>query len=177
MCGHGTSCSLHSRSPVPGHDSGHMVTCQHAGQHSSTCDQDIIISPPDTSVAVIDNVVTQDQDCDVSHLLSALIYWCQGKPGGCSVDTDHVQSLVTCSDLASVSVSWHYEPDYNNIEIPCPTYVRGHFTKKFSELRYLSLLWYFRYFIFSSSGKHLLPEDTGGWIVVGGKVSVLGLGR
>ena len=112
-----------------------MVTCQQAGQHSSTCDQDIIISPPDTSVAVIDNVVTQDQDCDVSHLLSALIYWCQGKPGGCSVDTDHVQSLVTCSDLASVSVSWHYEPDYNNIEIPCPTYVRGHFTKKFSELR------------------------------------------
>ena len=60
------------------------------------------------------------------HLLAALSYWCQGKPGGCQIDS----SLTSCT---STRVKWHEEEDYNSREIPCPSYRHGALEKKFSE--------------------------------------------
>ena len=46
----------------------------------TAADHDVEIVPGDlTEVAVIDDVVSDDPDCDVSSLLSAITYWCQGK--------------------------------------------------------------------------------------------------
>ena len=60
------------------------------------------------------------------HLLAALSYWCQGKPGGCQIDS----SLTSCG---STRVKWHEEEDYNSREIPCPSYRHGALEKKFSK--------------------------------------------
>jgi len=61
------------------------------------------------------------------HLLAALSYWCQGKPGGCQIDS----SLTSCE---RTSVKWHEEEDYNSREIPCPSYRHGALEKKFIPL-------------------------------------------
>ena len=46
----------------------------------TAADHDVEIVPGEvTEVAVIDDVVSDDPDCDVSSLLSAITYWCQGK--------------------------------------------------------------------------------------------------
>ena len=81
--------------------------------------------------------MSPDQDCDVFHLLAAVTYWCQGKPNGCELTSELLRSVVSCPHMARVSIQWHYEQDYNNIEIPCPTYQRGPFTKKFSKISIL----------------------------------------
>jgi hypothetical protein len=60
------------------------------------------------------------------HLLAALSYWCQGKPGGCRVPP----ALAPCPGLSG---SWHLEPDFNSREIPCPSYGHGALEKKFSK--------------------------------------------
>ena len=67
-----------------------------------------------------------EEQVEGDHLLAALSYWCQGKPGGCQVDS----SLTSC---ASTRVKWHEEEDYNSREIPCPSYRHGALEKKFSE--------------------------------------------
>ena len=46
----------------------------------TAADQDVEIVPGDlTEVAVIDDVVSDDPGYDVTSLLSAVTYWCQGK--------------------------------------------------------------------------------------------------
>ena len=67
------------------------------------------------------------------HLVAALSYWCQGKPGGCQIDS----SLTSC---ASIRVKWHEEEDYNSREIPCPSYRHGALEKKFSEWPRMGML-------------------------------------
>ena len=69
-----------------------------------------------------EQVESEEED----HLLAALSYWCQGKPGGCQIDS----SLTSCQ---RTSVKWHEEEDYNSREIPCPSYRHGALEKKFSE--------------------------------------------
>ena len=77
--------------------------------------------------------MTGSGQCDVSSLLPAITFWCQGKPGGCSLLPSTLSSLTSCSDLSLVRVSWHQEADYSSTEIPCPAYNRGPLSKKFSK--------------------------------------------
>ena len=51
------------------------------------------------------------------------------------LDNGVLASVMTapCHDMSRVSIHWHVEKDYNSIEIPCPTYTRGPFSKKFSK--------------------------------------------
>ena len=122
------------------------------------------IVPGAEEVAVLDTVTLQETDsdgeCDVSSLLPALTFWCQGdpslhpppphlvtslfegKPGGCSLSPATLSSLTRCPDLSLVRVHWHSEPDYSSTEIPCPAYNRGPLSKKFSESKYQDLIQY-----------------------------------
>ena len=73
---------------------------------------------------------------------------------------------------------WHQEEDYASTEIPCPSYTRGAFTKKFSELstdpQYSDSV---ITAISSPPGEHVLPQDPGGVQLGGGAAAVLGVGR
>ena len=82
-----------------------------------------------------------------------MTYLCQGKVGGCHLGPGLLQ-LPSCSQetqvqgvhrghrgvqgiyrcASQVEVRWHQEEDYASTEIPCPSYTRGAFTKKFSKL-------------------------------------------
>ena len=53
----------------------------------------------------------------------------QGIHRGHTGGTGDIQVCYT-----QVEVRWHQEEDYASTEIPCPSYTRGAFTKKFSEL-------------------------------------------
>ena len=87
LCGQSSTCNIHSRRPVTDEDihdgrGGHLVTCQDDQPEMVTAvaGHDVEIVPGDiTEVAVIDDVVSDDSECDVSSLLSAVTYWCQGK--------------------------------------------------------------------------------------------------
>ena len=96
------------------------------------------MSPEPGSVVVVDSVTSSSSSCDVSSLVAATTYWCQGKPGGCSLEAASLSSLTSCPDLAQVRLGWHWEPDYGSTEIPCPAYNSGPLSKKFSKLTILT---------------------------------------
>ena len=99
LCGQSSTCNIHSRRPVVVGDDqdggGRQITCQddHPEMVTIVTDHDVEIVPGDiTEVAVIDDVVSDDPDCDVSSLLSAVTYWCQGK-------NDYFQILKICFSI------------------------------------------------------------------------------
>ena len=126
------ACTLHSVAPVPGPDLGLQLTCDPEDGAGQSLEAGLEILPEEGRVAVIDSVTGSGQ-CDVSSLLAAITFWCQGKPGGCSLQPSTLSSLTSCSDLSLVRISWHQEQDYSSTEIPCPAYNRGPLSKKFSK--------------------------------------------
>ena len=90
--------------------------------------EEVVIVPSLGHVPVLDSVdcLAAEEEKKGDHLLAAFSYWCQGKPGGCHIDS----SLTACDQLR---VRWHEEEDYNSREIPCPSYRHGALEKKFSE--------------------------------------------
>ena len=149
MCGD-SGCRLHSRAPVfpPQPSLGQQVTCHQGGEGREGGEavqgarEGLTLVPGEGGeVVVVDSVGLSSLSsptappCDVSSLLSALTYWCQGKPGGCSLPPASLSSLTNCrgEELSQLRVDWHSEPDYGSTEIPCPSYNSGPLSKKFSK--------------------------------------------
>ena len=63
--------------------------------------------------------------------------FCPGKSQGCLVAESVLLSALPpecAARLGDMSLHWHYEPDYNSTEIPCPTYTHRRLSKKYSKI-------------------------------------------
>lgn len=172
-CGPRGTCHLAARRPILSSSTTqppdpHMVTCScpDCGLRSAPTSgkaQTLSLTPNPGRVPVVDHV-TLGPSCPIGSLVAGVTYWCQGKPGGCSLDPLVVRSLaLPCNMSNGLEVRWHEEGDYNSREIPCPSYGHGALEKKFMLL--------------SSSGEHVLYQDSGERRLEAGKGAVLGLGR
>ena len=132
--------------------------------------EEVVIVPSLGHVPVVDSVdcLAAEEEKKGDHLLAAFSYWCQGKPGGCHIDS----SLTGCDQLR---VSWHEEEDYNSREIPCPSYRHGALEKKFSECNHYSNCQAGDHLTCSPFGEHVLHQDCGARILVRGAQPMLGL--
>ena len=150
-----------------------MLVCleeEEGREYNEEVGEEVVIVPSLGHVPVLDSVdcLAAEEEKKGDHLLAAFSYWCQGKPGGCHIDS----SLTACDQLR---VRWHEEEDYNSREIPCPSYRHGALEKKFSECDHYSNWQAGDHFVCSPLGEHVLHQDRGARILVRGAQPMLGL--